>query len=155
MGNQKKNKELVSRLLIRGSDVRNIYNVVRISTACILRLLLSLCSCRTKTSTFFLLSSTSVDALYSFVQSKKKKVWILYAYCSQRDEILALTMSKRNKKTVRDLFKRLKDTQVNFECIDPWKAFKEVFSTENHLVGKRFTKAIEGVNTSLRMLTRD
>jgi IS1 family transposase len=35
------------------------------------------------------------------------------------------------------------------------KAFKEVFPPENHFIGKRFTKAIEGVNISLKMLVKD
>ena len=91
-----------------------------------------------------------VDELYSFVESKKKKVWILYAYCAETKEILALTMGKRSKKTVKDLVKRMKDISVNFWCTDNWKAFKEVFLPDYHLVGKKFTKAIEGVNTSLR-----
>ncbi|TXI14488.1 MAG: hypothetical protein E6Q66_06425 [Pedobacter sp.] len=30
------------------------------------------------------------------------------------------------------------------------KAFKGVFPPENHFIGKRFTKAIEGVNISLK-----
>ncbi|TXI14500.1 MAG: IS1 family transposase [Pedobacter sp.] len=50
-----------------------------------------------------------VDEFYSFVQKKKKKVWVLYAYCAQTKEILALTMGNRSKKTVKYLFKRLKD----------------------------------------------
>ena len=91
-----------------------------------------------------------VDKLYSFVQNKNKKVWILYAYCAQTDEILALTMGKRSKKTVKDLYKRLKDIQVNLWCTDAWKAFKEVLPKESHLIGKQFSKAIEGVNTYLR-----
>jgi IS1 family transposase len=44
----------------------------------------------------------------------------------------------------------MKNIQVNFWCTDNWKAFKEVFHSDYHLVGKKFTKAIEGVNTSLR-----
>ena len=91
-----------------------------------------------------------VGELYSFVQNKNKKVWILYVYCAQTNEILVLKMGKRSKKTVKDLYKRLKDIQVNFWCTDAWKAFKEVFPNESHLIGKQFTKAIEGVNSSLR-----
>ena len=79
-----------------------------------------------------------------------KKIWILYAYCAQMNEILALTIGKRSKKTVKNLFKRLKSIQVNFWCTDAWKAFKEVFPPESHLIGKCFTKAIEGISASLR-----
>ncbi|TXI13470.1 MAG: IS1 family transposase [Pedobacter sp.] len=80
----------------------------------------------------------------------KKKVWILYAYCAKSKEILAVTMGKRTKKTVKVLLKRMQNITVNFSCTDAWKAFKEVFHPDSHLIGKRFTKAIEGVNTYLR-----
>jgi IS1 family transposase/transposase-like protein len=148
-GAKKENKDLVSRMLIRGSGIRDISDVLRISTGCVLRVLLSYLNVELKPKYRFY-HQVQVDELYSFVQSKKKKVWILYAYCAQTNEILALTMGKRSKKTVKDLYKRLKDIQVNFWCTDAWKAFKEVFPADSHLIGKRFTKAIEGVNTSLR-----
>ena len=148
-GAEKRNKELVSRMLVRGSGIRDISDVLRISTGCVIRVLLSYADVELKArhSSYH---QVQVDELYSFVGSKKKKVWILYAYCGQTKEILALAMGKRSKKTVKDLFKRLKGIQVNFWCTDAWKAFKEVFPVENHLIGKCFTKAIEGVNTSLR-----
>lgn len=83
-----------------------------------------------------------MDELYSFVGSKKKKVCILYAYCAESKEILALTMGKRSKKTIKDLVNRMKNISVNFWSTDNWKAFKEVFHPDFHLVGKKFTKAI-------------
>ena len=74
----------------------------------------------------------------------------MYACCAQTKEILALTMENRSKRTVKELFKRLKDVQVNFWFTDAWKAFEKIFPPENHLIGKGFTKAIEGLNASLR-----
>ena len=136
-------------MLTRGSGIRDIAYVLRISTGCVLRVLVSQANL-TFSPKHKVYHKVQVDELYSFVQNKKKKVWILYAYCAQTDEILALTMGKRNKKTVKDLYKRLKGINVNFWCTDAWKAFKEVLPKESHLIGKQFTKAIEGVNTSLR-----
>ena len=147
-GSKKKNKDLVYRLLTRGSGIRDIADVLRISTGCVLRVLLSFMNVELKPR-YRYYHQVQVDELYSFVGSKKKKVWILYAYCAQTNEILALTMGKRSKKTVKDLFKRMKGIEVHFWRIDAWKAFKEVFPVDRHLVGKKFTKAIEGVNTSL------
>lgn len=148
-GAERKNKDLVSRMLVRGSGIRDIADVLRVSSRCVLGVLLSYATLELKPKQSFY-HQVQVDELYSFVQSKKKKVWILYAYCAQTSEILALTMGKRSKKTVKDLLNRMKNIQVNFWCTDNWKAFKEVFPVENHLIGKRFTKAIEWVNTSLR-----
>ncbi len=131
-------------MLTRGSGIRDIADVLRISTGCILGILLSYAHVELK-SRYQFYHQVQVDELYSFVRSKKKKVWIVYAYSAKTKEILALTMGKSSKKTVKDLFKRMKNIEVNFWCTDAWKAFKEVFPTDKHLIGKRFTKAIEGV----------
>ena len=69
--------------------------------------------------------------------------------CSNERNISA-NRGKKEYKTVKDFFKKLKSIQVNFWCTDAWKAFKEVFPADKHLIEKKFTKAIEGVNTSLR-----
>ena len=148
-GAEKRVKSLALRMLIRGSGISDIAYVLSISQTCVLQLLEAQAGIELKPrqSSY---DRVQVDELYSFVGSKKKKVWILYAYCADTKEILALIMGKRSKKTVKDLLNRMKNIQVNFWCTDNWKAFKEVFHSDYHLVGKKFTKAIEGVNTSLR-----
>ncbi len=59
-------------------------------------------------------------------------------------------MWKRSKKTVLELYNRLKDIKIDYWCTDHWEAFKAIFPSEKHKVGKEFTKAIEGANTYLR-----
>jgi len=41
--------------------------------------------------------------MYSFVSKKAKKVWVFYAYAPETEEILAVTMGKRNKKQLKNL----------------------------------------------------
>lgn len=48
----------------------------------------------------------------------------------------------------------LKKLDIKEYCTDDWTAFKSVFKNEIHLIGKKFTKHIEGVNTSLRARNR-
>jgi len=91
-----------------------------------------------------------IDELYSFVGNKRKKVWIISAYDAESKEILAMTAGKRSSKQFRDPMKRLRDIDVDFWCTDLWSSFSEVLLGDKHLRGKRFTKAIEGVNTALR-----
>lgn len=149
LGAKKSTKNLASSMLIRGSGIRDIAKVLKISTGCVLGVLLSYMNLELipRQNSYH---KVQVDELYSFVENKKTKVWILYAYCAETKEILALTIGKRSKKTVKDLVKRMKGISVNFWCTDNWKAFKEVFHPDCHLVGKKFTKVIEGVHTSLR-----
>ena len=142
-------KELASKMLVRGSGTRDIAYVLSISRNCVSNLIASYASINLKPSKEHY-NQVQVDELYSFVQTKQKKVWILYASCVETKEILAVTMGNRSKKTVLELYNRLKDIQVNFWCTDHWEAFKAIFPSEKHKVGKEFTKAIEGVNTYLR-----
>ncbi len=136
-------------MLVRDSGTRDIACVLSISTGYVSKLIASYASINLVPRLDHY-DQVQVDELYSFVQTKKKKVWILYAYCAQTQEILAVTMGKRNKKTVLELHNRLKNLRINFWCTDNWEAFKAVFPTEKHKIGKEFTKAIEGVNTYLR-----
>ena len=88
--------------------------------------------------------------MWSFVGKKDKKVWILYAYCSENQEILAVTMGKRNKLRIRDLLNRLKGISIDFYATDGWKEFASLLPYFQHLVGKSFTKGIEGRNCWIR-----
>ncbi|WP_337045149.1 IS1 family transposase [Emticicia sp. 17c] len=59
------------------------------------------------------LSKVQIDELHSFVGKKKKKVWIIYAYAAETDEIIAVTAGKHSKKQVKDLFKRLDGIEID------------------------------------------
>jgi len=93
-----------------------------------------------------------LDELYSFVQNKGKKVWIIYAYSRQTGEILAVTMGKRNTQQIRYLMLKIKhlNIQVNAWRTDKFKGFIKVLKHFNHLIGKQYTKAIEGKNCCIR-----
>jgi IS1 family transposase len=95
-----------------------------------------------------------VDERYSFVQSKKRKGWILYAYYAQTKETATLTMGKRSKKTIKDLYKRLRSITVNFWCRDAWPVFREVIPADSDLIGKGFTKVVEDGNTCKRLICK-
>ncbi len=130
--------------------MRDIVKILSVSLGCVLRTLI-------RTSENIVIKPSKrhyhkvqIDELYSFVGSEQKKVWIIYAYDAETDEILAVTAGKRSKKQLKDLMKRLGNIAVDWWCTDAWNVFKEVLPYENHLIGKRFTKSMEGVNTSLR-----
>lgn len=93
-----------------------------------------------------------IDEMCSFVNSKGKKVWIFYAYAPETKEILPVTMGKGSRKQVRNLLVQIRymDIEVGFFCTDNFKGFKKLFPESNHLIGKQFTKIIEGMNTLIR-----
>jgi IS1 family transposase/transposase-like protein len=143
-------KRQIIKLLVHGSGITDIAKILGISKGCIIRTML-------KTGVSIVLKPSKkhyhkvqIDELHSFVGMKKKKVWIIYAYATETDEIIAVTAGKSSKKQVKDLFKRLDGIEIDWFCTDKWEAFRQVLPYERHLIGKQFTKTIEGVNTSLR-----
>jgi IS1 family transposase len=97
-------------------------------------------------------SSVQIDELYSFVGNKGKKVWIFYVYAPETKEILAFTMGKRSIKQLRYLMLKIKHLNIQIDTYrtDDFKGFSNVLKNYNHLIGKEYTKHIEGRNTFIR-----
>ncbi|WP_299466634.1 IS1 family transposase [uncultured Microscilla sp.] len=95
-----------------------------------------------------------IDEFWTYVGSKKNKKWIIYAYAPETNEILAFVIGRRDEATTRKLYKKLRKIQIDWICTDNWKSFKKVFPSEVHLIGKAFTRHIEGVNNSIRTFLR-
>jgi len=153
-GADHKNKDLLKRMLLRGSGVRDCSAVLGISIGCVLKFILRMgkaSEIRPKHNFYRLVQ---IDEQWSYVGNKQKKVWLLYAICKQSGEILAANWGKRNKKSIKALLKKLQEREINFYCTDQWKAFAEVLPKEKHIIGKKYTKKIEGINTWFRTRLR-
>jgi len=147
-------KNKVIQMLLRGSGIRDTALVQGVSSATVLRCLITESMNVVVKPKKQYYHQVQIDELWMYVASKQKKVWLLYAYCCETDEILAFTMGKRNSKAVRNLLLKLKALEIDWYLTDSWKAFKEVLPYYKHLIGKQFTKAIEGVNTWFRVRIR-
>jgi IS1 family transposase len=99
-------------------------------------------------------SRVQIDEQWSYVGRKEKKVWMIYAYAVEEDEILAFTMGKRNAGAVRNLFVKLKVLDIGAFLRDDWEAFGAVLPKAKHWIGKQYTKAIEDINTFFRTSVR-
>jgi len=77
-----------------------------------------------------------VDELWTFVGSKKNKVWLIYAYDRSGGEIVAYAWGKRDIATVRELEARLNALKVTYWNIamDKWQSFVEIFGSEKSKV---------------------
>ena len=149
-----KNRDLLKRMLLRGSGVRDCAVVLGISASAVLRCILRMGKAAKvwpKQGAYHLVQ---IDEQWSYVGNKQKKVWLLYAICKNSGEILAANWGKRNKKSIRALLKKLQGVEINFYCTDNWQAFAEVLPKEKHIVGKKYTKNIEGINTWFRTRLR-
>lgn len=104
--------------------------------------------------------SLQIDEFWTYVGKRKEgKIWLIYAYSPDYDEIVAHVTGgrhpgDRSAKTVKSLYEKLAGIEVGEYCTDEWRAFQKVLPAEKHRVGKEYTKHIEGVNTSLRARNR-
>jgi insertion element IS1 protein InsB len=139
---------------LRGSGVRDTALVSGVSPATVLRCLVSEsleASIKPKEHRYH---KVQIDELWMYVAKKQKKVWLVYAYCHETNEILAFAMGKRNQKTVHHLMMKLKKVEIEWFLTDKWEAFAAELPYYHHLIGKQFTKAIEGINTWFRTRVR-
>ena len=147
-------KKQVVKMLIRNCGLRDIQFITGVHRQTVLKILeqkVQQLIFRHWQSSYDLVQ---IDELYSFVDSKENKQWLLYAYAPETDEILAWQWGDRSIKTVELLYKQLDELKIQLFCTDDWKAFSAVLPAEKHLIGKSGTKHIEGVNTSLRARNR-
>ena len=149
-----KNKELVVKMLCRGSGIRDCAAVSGVSKSMVLSLIKSTAGSIVVRPEKHSYHRVQIDEQWSYVGRKEKKVWMLYAYAADEDEIIAFTMGKRSAAAVRNLFVKLKHLDIEHFLTDDWEAFGTVLPAAKHLVGKQYTKAIEGINTFFRTRVR-
>jgi IS1 family transposase/transposase-like protein len=148
-------KTLVLKLLVRNTGIRDIEAVLGIHRQTVLKWLNQAAAAREVIPRQKQYTTVQIDELWTFVKErKKKKRWLLYAYAPETDEILAWSWGRRSAKTVKNLYAQLKELAVEYFCTDDWKAFAQVLPAEKHLIGKAYTRHIEGVNLCLRTRNR-
>lgn len=153
-GADRRVKEKLIRMLLRGSGIRDCAAVLEVSLACVLSTVLKEGKGLEIKPKYRHYERIQIDEQWSYVKEKKRKVWMIYALCAESGEILAATWGKRNRAGVRRLMLKLKGLQIDTFCTDEWVSFAEVLPKQKHLIGKQHTKKIEGVNTWFRTRLR-
>lgn len=148
-------KELVLKMLVRNSGIRDIEAVLGIHRQTVLKWLNQAAEEREVKPRQKHYQQLQIDELWTFVKERKrKKRWLLYAYAPETDEIVAWVWGTRSAKTVKALSVKLKAVEVDTFCTDDWKAFAKVLPADKHQIGKAYTRHIEGVNLCLRTRNR-
>jgi len=148
-------KELVLKMLVRNSGIRDIEAVLGIHRQTVLKWLNQAAAEREVKPRQQHYQQLQIDELWTFVKERKrKKRWLLYAYAPETDEIVAWVWGTRSAKTVKALYEKLKAVEVDTFCTDDWKAFAKVLPANKHQIGKAYTRHIEGVNLCLRTRNR-
>ena len=151
---EEKNRQLVQRMLVRGSGIRDCSAVTGVSCGAVLRQLKKAAGAVVVKPSRWHYHRVQIDEQWSYVGRKEKKVWMIYAYAVEEDEVLAFTMGKRSEAAVRNLWVKLKDLDIDWFLTDAWEAFQAVLPEAKHVVGKAYTKNIEGINTFFRTRVR-
>lgn len=139
-------------LLMRGNGIRDCSVILKVSFRYILNFILKQADSAMIKPKQKHYQRVIIDEMYSFVQNKGKKCWIFYVYAPETKEILAYTMGKRTKKQLQYLMLKVKELKITIDwyCTDGLKSFVEVLPYYQHLIGKKFTQAIEGTNNLIR-----
>jgi insertion element IS1 protein InsB len=153
-GRAPENKALILKMLCRGSGVRDCTAVSGVSKSTVLTWIKAWAVGLALKPRKRAYRHVQLDEHWSYVGKKAKKVWLLYAYAVEEDEIIAFTMGRRSAEAVRNLFVKLKHLDIDLFLTDEWEAFATVLPKAKHLIGKQYTKAIEGVNTFFRTRVR-
>ena len=148
------NRTLAVKALCRGSGVKDCCVLSGMSKTSILKIIKSYAAALAIKPEKRRYSSVQIDEQWSYVGKKEKKVWMLYAYAPEEDQILGFAMGKRNAQTVRRLMIKLKQLDIKWFLTDLWEAFAAVLPADKHLTGKQYTKNIEGINTWFRTSVR-
>ena len=140
----------ILQLMVRGSGIRDIAEVERISIGKVLRTLTeSAYQIQPKQSHY---ESLEVDEFWTFVGNKNNKQWLIYAYHRETGEIVAYVWGKRDLVTVQRLKTKLKQLGIHYTRIasDHWDSFITAFKNCKQSIGKLFTVGIEGNNCKIR-----
>ena len=143
-------KSKILHLMVRGSGVRDIAKVERVSIGKVLRTLSQSNYQLQARQTHY--ETIEVDEFWTFVGNKQNKQWLIYAYHRETGEIVAYVWGKRDLTTAKRLKLKLKQLGVSYTRIssDDWDSFVTTFKKCKQLIGKFFTVGIEGNNCRLR-----
>ncbi len=86
----------------------------------------------------------------AFLRSKKNKTWILKAVDRWTQRTIAWVIGRRNIRTCKRLYEKLKHVKNATFYTDHWDAFAAVLPSKRHIIGKEHTGAIERNNSNTR-----
>jgi IS1 family transposase/transposase-like protein len=140
----------IELMLVRNVGIRDIAEIEHVSLGTVLSVLTESNKVITPKQKHY--DVLEVDEFWSYVGDKQTKVWLIYAYHRKTGEIVSWVFGKRDYKTAKKLRDKITEQGFTFDTIatDNWDSFLKAFSSDNHIVGKIYTKGIEGNNCRLR-----
>ena len=91
-----------------------------------------------------------LDEMWSFVFSKENQRWLWLALDHQTGRILAYTFGRRKDDVFRTFQVMLKPFGVTMFYTDDWGSYQRNIPSQQHVISKKNTQAIERKNLTLR-----
>ncbi|CEN48137.1 Insertion element IS1 4 protein insB [Capnocytophaga canimorsus] len=82
--------------------------------------------------------------------SQKNYWWSWIAIDRLGKKFIGFVCGKRGTETFLELWKKLKNRDINGFCSDYWKSYLEVIPSEKHMESKAETFTVEGYNSRIR-----
>ena len=143
-------RDSIKRALVRGSGIRDAAFIFAVSIGFVLRVLVESCyGLKPKKKHY---ERLEVDEFWTFVGTKSRRFWLIYAYDRESGEMVAWVWGNRSAKTAQRLRERLVELGVTYGrlAMDDWDSFAKAFSEDPRDTGKEHTVGIEGNNCRLR-----
>lgn len=96
------------------------------------------------------IEEAELDEMWSFVGKKENQRWLWHAIDHNTHKVLAYHFGARKDTVFRELQKKLSCFNIDFYYTDDWGAYERNLPKQKHLVGKRYTQAIERKHLTLR-----
>ena len=90
------------------------------------------------------------DEMWHFIGKKTNKLWIIKAVDRSKHKTIAWVTGKRDTKTFRKLYNKLKHLKKCKFYTDDWEVFSKVLPKDRHVIGKEHTVTIEQDNSNTR-----
>ena len=109
---------------------------------------------RKKNKTVFVdivkVKEVELDEMWSFVGKKSNQRWLWHAIDHTTHDVLAYHFGERKDVVFKALQKKLSVFDIDFYYTDDWGAYERNLPEQKHVVGKRYTQAIERKHLTLR-----
>ena len=143
-------EDKIRLMLVRGCSIADIVAIEKVSKYKVLSVLVqSDYQIKPKRRYYRRLQ---VYEFWTYVGCKRNKVWLVYAYDPDTNEIVTFVWGKRNLTTAKQLRAKLEELGVDFGyvCCDNWDSFLTAFGFDFKKVSKYYTVDIEGNNNLFR-----
>jgi IS1 family transposase len=88
--------------------------------------------------------------MWHYVKSKKKKVWVWFAYDRVKKGVIDFVSGSRGIKTGKKLMNKLKDLNPISYASDAWKVYKKLINPKKHIISKKETTQVESHHANVR-----